>query len=59
MLVHFAEFITHAESPGIILIPSSRSFSSVIEGPLLVWLDWMPDRLRNQALWLPTVRGRE
>jgi hypothetical protein len=53
MLVHFAEFIAHGESPGLILIPSSRSFGSVIEGLLLVWLNWTPEQLRNQAVWLP------
>lgn len=29
MLVHFAEFVEHRESPGLILIPSSRSFARV------------------------------
>ena len=38
MLVHFAEFVAHEESPGVILIPSSRSIESVIEGLLLVGL---------------------
>jgi hypothetical protein len=32
MLVHFAEFIADNESPEPILIPSSRSFASIIEG---------------------------
>jgi len=53
MLVQFAEFIVHEESPGLILIPSSRSFGSVIEELLLVWLNWKPEQLRNQAVWLP------
>jgi hypothetical protein len=44
MLVHFAKFIAHGESPGLILIPSSRSFGSVIEGLLLVWLNWTPEQ---------------
>jgi hypothetical protein len=59
MLVHFAGFISHSDSPGIVLIPSSRSYSSIIEGLLLVWLDWTPDQLRNQVLWLPQGRERE
>ncbi len=54
MLVHFAEFVANAESPGLILIPSSRSIGSVIEGLLLVWLNWTPDNTRNQALCLPS-----
>jgi hypothetical protein len=53
MPTHFAQFVEHAESPGLILIPSSRSLSAIIEGLLLVWLDWAPDQLRNQAWWLP------
>jgi hypothetical protein len=59
MLVHFAEFIVHRESPGIVVIPSSRSLSGVIESLLLVWLDWTPDQLRNQVLWLPRGEVRE
>lgn len=30
MLVRFAEFVEHRESPGLILIPSSRSFARVL-----------------------------
>ena len=56
MLVHFEEFIAHADSPGLILVPSSRSIGSVIEGLLLVWVDWTPDSMRNQAMWLPNPR---
>ena len=59
MLVHFAEYIGDSDSPGIILIPSSRSYSSIMEGLLLVWLDWTPEQMRNQALWLPSAGGRE
>ena len=59
MLVHFAGFIAHTDSPGIVVIPSSRSYSSIIEGLWLVWLDWAPDQLRNQVLWLPQAGERE
>jgi hypothetical protein len=59
MLVHFAAFIGHSDSPGIVLVPSSRSYSSIMEGLLLVWLDWTPEQLRNQVLWLPWAGGRE
>jgi hypothetical protein len=58
MLVHFAEFIADNESPEPILIPSSRSFASIIEGLLLMWLDWTPDQLTNQTIWLPHACGR-
>ena len=43
--VHFAEYIGDRDSPGILLIPSSRPFSST------------PEQLRNQALWLPWAGG--
>ncbi len=59
MPVHFAEYIGERDSPGIILIPSSRSYSSIMEALLLVWLDWTPEQLRNQALWLPWAGDRE
>jgi len=50
---HFARFVVEHESPGMLLVPSSRSIGTVIEGPLLVWLTWTPEDLRNQARWLP------
>ncbi|MEP7355168.1 MAG: DUF5615 family PIN-like protein [Acidobacteriota bacterium] len=50
---HFAQFVARQESPGILLIPSSKPIGSVIEGLLIVWLTWTPDDLRNQARWLP------
>ena len=55
MPTHFTQFVQHADSPGLILIPSSRSLSAIIEGLVLVWLDWTPDQLRNQAWWLPIL----
>lgn len=33
MLVHFAAFMAHSDSPGIVLIPSSRSDSSIMVEP--------------------------
>jgi len=50
---HFDRFISRHESPGVLLIPSSRSISAVIEGLLLVWLTWSDEDLRNQIRWLP------
>jgi len=50
---HFARFVVEHESPGMLLVPSSRSIGTVIEGLLLVWLTWTPEDLRNQARWLP------
>jgi hypothetical protein len=51
--VHLEDFVTHRDSPGVLLIPSSRSIGAAIEGILIVWLTWMPEDLRNQARWLP------
>ena len=50
---HFKEFVAQHDSPGLILIPSSRSIASVIDGLLLVWMHWTPDRMRSQIVWLP------
>ena len=53
MRVHFQGFIAERESPGVLLIPSSRSTGAAIEGLLMVWLTWTPEDLRNQIRWLP------
>jgi hypothetical protein len=53
MHVHFREFVAQRESPGVMLVPSSRSIGAAIEGLLIVWLTWSPDDLRNQVWWLP------
>ncbi len=53
---HFEDFIIKRESPGVILVPSSRPIGAVIEGLLLVWLNWSRDEVCHQIRWLPTVR---
>lgn len=53
MSVHFQDFIARGESPGILLIPPSRSIGAAIEGLLFVWLNWTPVDLRNRVSWLP------
>ena len=53
MSVHFQNFIAKRESPGVLLIPSSRSIGAAIEGLLFVWLNWTPEDLRNRLSWLP------
>ena len=53
MSVHFQNFVTTRESPGVLLIPSSRSIGAAIEGLLFVWLNWTPEDLRNRVSWLP------
>ena len=53
MIVHFRNFIAAADSPGLILVPSSRSIGSVIEALLVVWLDWTTNSMKNRVVWLP------
>ena len=57
MLANFQTFIATEQSPGLILIPSSKTVSQIIEALLLVWLYWSPEQLKNQAIWLPGTDG--
>ena len=49
MSVHFQNFIATRESPGVLLIPSSRSIGAAIEGLLFVWLNWTPEDFCNRV----------
>jgi hypothetical protein len=49
MRVHFQDFVTRRDSPGVLLVPSTRSIGAAIEGLLIVWLNWTPEDLRNQV----------
>ena len=53
MSAHFHGFIATQDSPGILLIPSSRSTGAAIAGLFGAWLVWTADDLRNQIRWLP------
>jgi hypothetical protein len=53
MSVHFRSFVARRESPGVLLIPSSRSIGAAIDGLLPAWLGWTPEDLRNRIRWLP------
>ena len=53
MSVHFRIFVAAHDSPGVLLVPSSRSIGAALEGLFLVWLAWTPDDLRNRIQWLP------
>jgi hypothetical protein len=53
MRAHFQSFLVEQDSPGVILIPSSRSIGEAIDGLLIVWLTWLPEEMRNQMWWLP------
>lgn len=50
---HFERFIERHDSPGLLLIPSSRSTGEAIQGILMVWLIWDAEDLRNLIRWLP------
>jgi predicted nuclease of predicted toxin-antitoxin system len=52
---HFADFVADSESPGVLLIPSTRMIGDVIEGVLEVWLAWSAEDIRNQIRWLPEL----
>lgn len=49
----FERFVAENDSPGLLLIPSSRGIGETIEGILLVLLTWPAEALRNQIRWLP------
>jgi hypothetical protein len=53
MLVHLSGFIEERESPGVVLIPSTRSIAEAIDGLLVLWLTLTPSDLHNQVRWLP------
>jgi hypothetical protein len=52
MHTHFREFVAQRDSPGVLLVRSSRSIGAAIDGLPIVWLSWSPDDLRNQMWWL-------
>jgi hypothetical protein len=53
MATNFNAFIASQPSPGVLLVPSSRSIGASIEGLLIVWRAWSADDIRNRILWLP------
>ena len=53
MRVHFHRFVATRPSPGVLLIPASRSIGAAIEGLLFVWLNWTAEDLRDRVVWLP------
>lgn len=50
---HFAEFIARQPSPGLILIPSSKSLGQVIEYLVLAWYASEPEEWVNRIVWVP------
>jgi hypothetical protein len=55
MFGHFDTFLQASESPGVLLIPSSRSIGEAIESILHIWTSSTPKDLRNRIQFLPSV----
>lgn len=51
MSMHFYDFTRKHNSPGLILIPGSRTVSQAIDDLFAAWTFWPAARLRNQLLW--------
>ena len=50
---HFARFVAHSQSPGVILISQKTSVADAIESLLLVWLASEPSEWVNRICRLP------
>ena len=47
---HFAQFLTHRTSPGVLLVPTSMAIGAIIEELLLIW------QLSEHGEWLNLIR---
>ncbi len=56
--VEFRRFIATHDSPGVVLVPSSRALAAIIEGLLLLWSSVTPEQIRSLVVWLPRVTDR-
>lgn len=50
---HFAEFVTTATSPGLLVIPQHISVANVVEDLLLIWSLTEPEEWLNRISYLP------
>ena len=55
MAVHLKAFVAQKDSPGVILIPPSRSIAEMIDSLIFVWLHWTEDEVKNRVCWLPKL----
>lgn len=53
MPAHFAKFISHSQSPGVLLISQKTSVAEAIEALLLVWLASDAEEWLNRICRLP------
>jgi hypothetical protein len=50
---HFAEFITREASPGLLVIPQSRSIAVAVENLILIWSVTEAEEWLNRIVILP------
>ncbi|MCG3146366.1 MAG: hypothetical protein HONDAALG_04402 [Gammaproteobacteria bacterium] len=50
---HFADFIAHSESPGVIVIPPHLTIAQIAEELFLVWLVMDAEEWVNRITYLP------
>lgn len=50
---HFGRFITHTDSPGLLIVPQKLSVAAVAEELLLVWLASEPSEWLNRIRSMP------
>ncbi len=53
MPTHFAEFIRHRESPGVLIVPQSLAHQLVVDEILMVWNVSQADEWVNRVSYLP------
>ena len=53
MPTHFAEFIAHATSSGVIVVPQKLPIRAVVEDLLLIWMASETEEWRNRIQTLP------
>jgi hypothetical protein len=56
MIVHFREFTSKNNSPGLILIPSSVKIGEAVRRLRRAWARWNAESMRNQVRWLTGLR---
>jgi hypothetical protein len=52
MVEYFAAFISHSNSPGINVVPSTVTIGEAIRRLHAVWILWTEESIRNQLRWL-------
>ncbi|MBV8844065.1 MAG: DUF5615 family PIN-like protein [Bryobacterales bacterium] len=50
---HFGKFITHASSPGLIIVPQAPNIGEIIDDLLIVWAASEAKEWRNDIGFLP------